>query len=74
MDLPRYFTVNDRPVRFTAAGSGMRIEALRKDGRYEPAPEYTTRCLLPGDSDDVRELSATEYNVHSIAWVASFRR
>jgi hypothetical protein len=52
MNLPQFFLVNRRPVRFVANDvGGVRVEALDLTTRvFVPAPEYLTRCLL-GDTD-----------------------
>lgn len=52
MNLPRYFLVNGRPVRFVATpDGGLDVEALDwGTGGFTRAMEYLTRCLT-GDTD-----------------------
>lgn len=56
--LPRYYIVNDRPVRFIPTGDGgMDIEALNiRTGEFERAMEYLTKVMEPfADVDTVSE-------------------
>jgi len=64
MDLPRYFRVGDRPVKFISTpDGGMDVVAFDwKSGQFVRAMEYLTRCSM-GDPeiDDMEEAEFEEY-------------
>lgn len=64
MELPRYFRVGDRPVKFVATpDGGMDVLALDWDtGQFVRAMQYLTRCM-EGDVE-VDELEEAEWLEH----------
>ncbi|MBI5610531.1 MAG: hypothetical protein HY902_16765 [Deltaproteobacteria bacterium] len=62
MQLPRYFLVGDRPVRFVATpGGGMDVQAFDwATGHFARDMGYLTRCCQGGGEID--EVEATEFD------------
>lgn len=63
MDLPAYFIVGDRPVRFLPTPEGgLDIEALNwQTGAFERDMSYLTRCLGPSPSEEADQVDEATF-------------